>query len=151
MILIILIFFFILGVCIVFVFIRMKRHAQRINDYFCNAVRVYYLLGDEETKIAALAAAKVAAGRQRGVLLYYLEGLISDFSKSLPEMPEMHEVINRLSKLKEEIAAKDWTMKDIIQEKQKLQKLNPSYLKALEKGDSNIFVRNFSNLFTDNV
>lgn len=132
---------------------KMLNHAKRINDYFANAVKVYVFLDKKDARIAALAAGKVAASVQRSSMIDYLEGLASDLGTQLPEllkkMPETEMVINRIKDLKEHIEEKDWTIKDIIDEKQRLQKVNPEYLNALEKADSDIFVHKYSDLFSD--
>jgi hypothetical protein len=38
---------------------KMLDHAERINDYFANAVRAYAFKGDESARCAAFAAAKL--------------------------------------------------------------------------------------------
>ena len=46
-------------------FLRMRGHASRINDYFANAVGAWLYEDDEVAREAALAAAKTAASIQR--------------------------------------------------------------------------------------
>lgn len=152
----ILLILLILGAGFVVIFLRrMLRHSLRINDYFANAIRVYGILGEEDAKVAALAAAKVAAGKQRDSMLAYLAGLASDFGQISPENNELRSqwklAIGRLSELKKEIGARDWTTSDMIQEKQRLQNLNPEYLKALERADPNVFTRKYPRIFRDLV
>lgn len=126
---------------------RMFRHAGKINDYFANAVTVYVWIDKEDAKIAALAASKVAGSKQRNSMLKYLEGLNSDMTKLFPTSPQLKPFTEKLSELQMEIGAKDWTTKDIIQEKQRLKNYNPEYLNALEKADANIFIRKYPDLF----
>lgn len=47
----------------------------------------------------------------------------------------------------EDIQQKDWGIKDIIEEKRNLLKINPEYLHALEKPDPNIFIKKHPDLF----
>ena len=135
------------GAAVAIILIKMLRHSQRINGYFTNAVRVYLWMEEEDAKIAALAASKVAAGKQRGSMLNHLDTLTSDSTKLLHAVPELQRLISKLSELQVEITAKDWTIKDIVQEKQRLMDYNPSYLSALEKADANVFVRKYPDLF----
>lgn len=140
----------ILGICLYIIWKKLSQHSKRMNDFFANAVRVYYFLGNEEAKLAALTAAKVAAGTQRKSMLDYLEGLSIDFEnygKSQNELGEAEVFIKRLSKLKYEIAAKDWTTSDIVSSKQILGQQNGNYLRALEKADPNVFVEIYPDLF----
>lgn len=127
---------------------RTLRHSRRINGYFVNAVKAYVWLDEEDAKVAALAASKVVAGKQRDSMLNYLKALTSDFKMLLPANPEFEPFINRLSELQAEIGTKDWTVKDVIDEKQRLGDCNPAYLKALEKADADVFVRKYPGLFS---
>lgn len=135
-------------VCIVsVVLIWAKRQASGINDYFCNAVKVWIFMIKEDAKIAAIAAAKVAAEKQRESMLNYLSGMASDLDRDFPDDPIMRRHSRRLLSLKEEIAAKNWTTMDAAEEKDRLSKINPDYLKALNKADANIFVRQYPDFF----
>jgi len=141
----------ILVVLIAAVLVWMKSQSKSINDYFCNAVKVYAFTGSQDARIAALAAAKVAAGAQRNSMLAYLRGMASDFkqmSESESEFkPFTDQFFEAAAELEKEISVKDWTISDIRVQKEELGKANPDYLNALNKGDASVFVRKFPHLF----
>lgn len=63
-------------VCIIAaVVIWAKRQASGVNDYFCNAVKVWIFMIKEDAKIAAISAAKVAGEKQRESMIAYLSGI----------------------------------------------------------------------------
>ena len=101
----------------------------------------------KDAKIAAIAAAKVAAKKQRESMLNYLSGMSSDFDRDFPDDPVMKRHSKRLLSLKEEIAAKNWTITDSAEEKDRLSEINPDYLNALNKADAKIFVRQYPDFF----
>jgi hypothetical protein len=140
-----------LVVLIAAVLLRMRGQAKRINDYFCNAVRVYAFTGAQDAGIAALAAAKVAAGTQRNSMVAYLRGIASDvqdMSESEPELrPIADQFVEAASHLEKDITVKDWKISDIREQKVELGKANLDYLNALNKTDPSVFERKFPHLF----
>ena len=127
-------------------------HSSGINDYFVNAVRVYIWLGEKEAKVAAIAAAKVAAKEQRNTMLKYLEVIASDINK---ELTDDHEEGTRLSNmlisLRDEIAERNWTIDDIVEEKNRLADCSQGYLDALNNADASVFVRIHPAIFKDKL
>lgn len=124
--------------------IRMYRHSQRINDYFRWAFAAYALLNDGDAGEAAIAAAKVAARNQRESMMAYVSGMTRDCLEN-PD-PELGLVIRRMSRIQREISAKDWTLEDIRNEKERLNRCNPEYLTALNNADPTIFMRKYPHL-----
>jgi hypothetical protein len=141
----------VLVILIAAVLVWMKSQPKSINDYFCNAAKVYAFTGSQDARIAALAAAKVAAGTQRNSMLAYLRGMASDLkqmSESESEFkPFADQFFEAAAELEKEISEKDWTISDIRVQKEELGKANPDYLNALNKGDASVFVRRFPHLF----
>ena len=129
------------------VLIWAKRQASGVNDYFCNAAKVWIFMKTEDAKIAAIAAAKVAGTRQRESMLNYLSGMASDLDRDFPDDPVMRRHSRRLLRLREEISAKKWTATDAAEEKDRLSLINSDYLKALNKADAKIFVRQYPDFF----
>ena len=129
------------------VLIWAKRQASGVNDYFCNAVKVWIFMIKEDAKIAAIAAAKVAGEKQRESMLNYLSGMASDLDNNFPDDPVMRRHSGRLLSLKKEIEARNWTTMDAAEEKDRLYEINPDYLKALNKADAKIFVRQYPEFF----
>jgi hypothetical protein len=138
-------------VVIAIVLFRLKAKSKRINDYFCNAVKVYAFTGTRDAKIAALAAAKVAAGAQRNSMLNYLQAMASDLKKMSENEPELKPLTNQFveltADLEEKISARQWTISDIKTQKEELGNVNSEYLNALNRGDPLVFVRKFPDLF----
>ena len=134
-----------------FVWYRGNGQAHSVHSYFFNAVKVYALLGEEDAKIAALAAGKVATPRQRTIMLDYLN---SRTSASLLETEEDNAgqnpllVVDRLLQLKTAITAQDDPTGDVTQEKQWLNDHNQAYLHALDRGDPTVFVTQHPDLFS---
>ena len=140
-----------LVVLIAAVLLRMKSQAKRINDYFCNAVRVYAFTGGQDARIAAVAAAKVAAAAQRNSMVAYLRGMVLDLKQMSESEPELRtladQFVEAAAKLEKDISVKDWTIRDIREQKEELEKANPDYLNALNKADPSVFARKLPHLF----
>ena len=131
--------------------IRKKSQAKRINDYFCNAARVYALLNENDSRVAILASAKFASQKQRGSMVKYLRSMASDMRKVSENKPEtkshIYSIADSLDELAEEISSREWAMADVIKQKKELENINPKYLVALEKADPTIFSQKHPELF----
>lgn len=134
-----------------FFIIRGKSKAKRINEYFCNAIRIYALTEEEDARIAILTAAKVAAKKQRNSMVKYLQSMASDMEKVSKERAEIKSHIDKFIKssthLVEEISLREWSISDIINQKKELENINPHYLIALEKADPTIFSQKYPEFF----
>jgi len=141
----------IIVVLIVLFLARMKSQSKRINDYFCNAIRVYAFTSNPDAKIAAVTAAKVAAGVQRNSMLGYLRGMASDLKQMSESESDLKELTDQFvdvaAELEKEISAKDWTIRDIRAQKEELGNINAEYLNALNRCDPFVFARKFPDLF----
>lgn len=141
----------VLVVLIAAVLLRMKSQAKRINDYFCNALRVYAFTGGQDARIAAVAAAKVAAAAQRNSMVAYLRGMASDLKQMSESEPEFRLLADQFgeaaAQLEKDISVNVWTISDIREQKEELGKANPDYLKALNKADPSVFARKSPHLF----
>ena len=139
-----------LGLFAVYI-IRWKSHAKRINEYFCNAVRIYALTNDEDARIAIVTAAMVAAKKQRGSMVKYLQGMATDIKKMSEKdskiKPLTDSFIESSFELAEEISSREWTISDINKQKEKLGNINSEYLVALDKADPTIFAKKHPQLF----
>lgn len=125
--------------------------AELINDYFVNAVRVFMWGGQYDARSAALAAAKVAAPATREAMLKMLSGMQAEMASQEFDDEELNSAISlvraRITELIVEIGVKDWSIKDIFEEKAKLTELNPEYARALDNPDPAIFERLHPDLF----
>ncbi len=128
-----------------------RGQAHSVHSYFFNAVKVYALLGEEDAKIAALAAGKVATPRQRTIMLDYLNNrtsalLLETEEDNAGQNPLL--VVDRLLQLKTAITTQDDPNADVTQEKQWLNDHNQAYLHALDRGDPTVFVAQHPDLFS---
>ena len=134
-----------------FVWYQGSGQAHSVHSYFFNAVKVYALLGEEDAKIAALAAGKVATPRQRTIMLDYLNSrtsglLLETEEDNAGQNPLL--VVDRLLQLKTAITTQHDPTGDVTQEKQWLNDHNQAYLHALDRGDATVFVAQHPNLFS---
>jgi len=132
-------------------FFRKKSHEKRINAYFIRAVRLYALTNKEDARIAIVTAAMVAAKKQRGSMVKYLQSMASDI-KNMNEIdlklkPHTDKFVESSIELAEEISSREWTTSDIIRQKEELGNINSEYLVALEKADPTIFAKKHPQLF----
>jgi hypothetical protein len=118
--------------------------ADRINDYFCNAARVFAANNDQSARTAALAAAKVAANEQRESMVMYLRAIAADYRSAVGSSGDLPD---RIEALAAEISRKDWQLEDIMIQKRLLGEQDPQYLEALDGSDPTIFVHRFPHLF----
>ncbi len=123
-------------------FLRMRGHASRINDYFANAVGAWLYEDDEVAREAALAAAKTAASIQRETMVRYLKTLSDDLLKIGEGVRGL-----QLLGLAEEIVQKDWGVRDSIDARRALADQNKDYADALDRADPNVFVKKYPDLF----
>ena len=130
---------------------RKKSLEKRMNAYFSTAVRVYALTNEEDARIAIVTAAKVAAKKQRGSMVNYLQSMASDI-KNMSEIdpkvkPHTDKFVESSIELAEEISSREWTISDIISQKEELGNINSEYLVALDKADPSIFEKKHPQLF----
>lgn len=133
-----------------YVWARGRRQAQSGHVYFLHAVKVYALTGDEDAKMAALAAGRLAAARQRALMLDFLnkrssELLLETAEDNAGRNPLV--VVDRLLHLKHEIAAQTAATDAAQPELTWLRDHNRAYLRALERGDAQVFVTRHPDLF----
>jgi len=133
------------------VWYRGRGQTHSVPSYFFNAVKVYALLGEEDAKIAALAAGKVATPRQRTIMLDYLNNRTSALLLETEEDNAGQnplQVVDRLLQLKTAITTQDDPNADVSQEKQWLNDHNQAYLRGLDRGDPTVFVAQHPDLFS---
>jgi len=129
----------------------MKKQADRINDYFYNAVIVYTFTNEKDAMYAAFTAATVAAAKQRASMASLLERMATDIpamyktnvkgDSANDESIRTAEMSHRLIALKNKIEAKDWNLNDIRMAKAALSMINEEYAYALDICDPRVFSR----------
>ena len=140
----------ILGLLAYFI-IRVKSRTKRINDFFCNAARVFALINENDARVAIITTATVTSKKQRGSMVNYLRSMASDMRKVSENNPEtkshIYNISESLDELAEEISSREWAIVDVIKQKEELKNINPDYLAALDKADSTIFAQKHPELF----
>jgi len=122
----------------------MLDHATHINDYFANAVRVWLFAPEESARLAALTAAKVAAGVQRASMGKYLSAMADDLSTMGAKEKAL---VVRIAGLASAITKKDWDLADVREAKRELAALDREYAEALDRADPKVFERRHPSLF----
>jgi len=126
--------------------IRMIIHGRRITIYFIIAANIYIWLNKKDAYFAALTSAKVASPKQRMLMTTELEKQEQSLLSIINTAPELRDSLERIQSMKINILEKEWSVSDIIVAKNELKKINPDYLKALEKADISIFKRCYPKL-----
>ena len=119
----------------------------KVTEYFKNAVTVNLWLEDTSAGIAALTSAKTATAAQRDAMVSHLMQFSGQLVLLIDKVPELQTLKTRVEKLAQEIAEKDWTMRDIREAKAELGEASPKYLKALNRSDPSVFVSRYPTLF----
>ena len=119
--------------------------ADALNRYFFDAVSVYSVTDQLSLRSAILAVGKVAASLQRESMLEYLALQIESLRNEGNEY--WMEVINNLQQIHDELASREWTMEDIVEEKALLRRLDPELADALDNSDGLVFRRLYPELF----
>lgn len=129
------------------ILVKLIAKGEKITEYFKNAVTVYLWLEDPSAGTAALTSAKSAAAGQRDAMVSHLMQFSSKLTLLIDKVPELQILKVRLERLAQEIAAKDWTMRDVRKAKAELGKVSPKYLQALNQSDPSVFVSTYPTLF----
>jgi hypothetical protein len=103
-------------------------HADRVNDYFVNAIKVWIFAQEEPARKAALSAAKVAAHLQRQSMVNYLLTMSADLSKEMGDGAAL--ICRMLEELASEIGEKDWTVTDATLDRVELAKMDKEFADA---------------------
>jgi len=155
--------FAVLGLLLLFIVWRLVKfliYPKRLNEYFCNAVRVFIWKGEEDARLAALSAAMTADNVQRTSQLNYLDGIQSDllaFTQAFNKFDDkntevdftadMLRVHSRLALLQQQIASKNFSIDTLKNSRIELDTANKEYSIALKKGDPTVFVKKYPDLF----
>jgi len=116
-----------------------------VDRYFYSAVLTWLKYSDENARLAALAAAKVASPNAqedyKGKLI-----VISTYLRTAEEAnSEQIKNAELLFNLYREISSKNWTVEDAKEERKKLFGAEPEYAQALNKFDPSVFAKRYSN------
>lgn len=110
-----------------------KKTVDRTSDYFWDAILVYCRNQDP-----ALTAAKKASREQRASMINHLRSFAVD---------EEGDLSFALNELADEIAVRDWTIRDAVAQGARLAEFDEEYAIALDKFDGGVFRRRFPDVF----
>lgn len=129
--------------------------SDKMLKYFINAIRAYFISGGKSELIAAFASAKTCGKRDRILCIGYLNDMADEYLKEAENAKDNNDekkldtftqIYGHLMSFKDMIEEKDWTIRDSVEEKNNLGSIDPEYLKALKKGDYDVFVRRYPEL-----
>lgn len=136
---------FIAGVLGVLGFLRIRyRQIVRGNSFFTKAATVYVLVGEDDAKLAAVAAGKGAAAKDRERMQEFLTTLTNSFQA---QRGAWRKQIERAKDLSQEITGGGALSHEAFEVRDALRRSNEEYLKALRAGDSDVFIRRYPHLF----
>jgi hypothetical protein len=122
----------------------MMKLADRINDYFANAVSVFAQVGELAARAAALTAAIVADTETRASMVRYLHSAARDWQAVFGDAKQACE---RLLDLAREIESRGFQLEDLRAQKIVLGSIDVQYLHALDGFDPTIFVHRHPEVF----
>ena len=136
---------FIIGTIGVLVFLRV-RYTQVIrgNNFFTKAATVYVLVGEDDAKLAAVAAGMGAAEKDRAHMHALLTTLTDSFQAQRGAWMKQ---IDRANALTEAISGGGALSTAAFEVRDALRRANEDYSKALRAGDADVFVRRYPQLF----
>jgi hypothetical protein len=137
----------VVAIVILAILAKLIAKGGKVTEYFKNAVTVYLWLEDASAGVAALTSAKTAAPTQRDAMISHLTQLSGQFAPLIDKIPELQIFKIRLEKLAQDIAAKDWTIRDVQEAKSELGEVSRKYLEALNRSDPSVFVSRYPDLF----
>lgn len=115
-----------------------RKTVNRTSEYFWDAICVFSINHDPAVRMAALAAAKKASRDERAFMVKHLRVFASD---------EEDDVALLLNQLADELAMRDWTIRDAVAEGSALAEFDSEYAQALDKFDATVFRRRFPEFF----
>jgi len=147
---------------------RLQESADRINDFFIEALKAYIFKGDMAAAHAALTAATITASRQRASIVQFARAYTNDLQLVILKMNQADlraladhlvtgvvqpgqellsgTVGSRTQKLVTAIEEKNWGLLDAIRRRRELKAKDPEYARALASQDVTVFRRRYPDL-----
>ena len=105
------------------------RQIIRVNSFFTKAATVYVLVGEEDARLAATAAGKGAAAKDRQRMQEFLSTL-SDSFRAQPAAAKWNHQIERANKLSQELARGGALSTEAFEIRDALRRSNDAYFRA---------------------
>ena len=116
-----------------------------ITTYFIKAATVYILIGEEDARLAALAAGKGASAKDRERMKGFLTTLSGSFRKQKAKRWEKQ--VERANFLSKELDKGGALSQEGFEAREALRLRNDVYARALKSGDAGVFLRRYPQLF----
>ena len=116
----------------------------RGNNFFNKAATVFVLVGEEDARLAAVAAGMGAAAKDREHMQSFLTTLTDSFQAQRGAWVKQ---IDRANTLTQAISGGGALSTAAFEVRDALRRANEDYSKALRAGDSDVFVRRYPQLF----
>jgi len=136
---------FIIGTIGVLAFLRVRyRQIIRGNSFFTKAATVFVLVGEDDAKLAAVAAGMGASKKDREHMHAFLTTLTDSFQAHRGGWLRQ---IERATALTQGISGGSALSMGTFEVRDALRRANEEYSKALRIGDADVFVRRYPQLF----
>ena len=124
------------------------RYKQILNltRFFIKAATVYVLVGEEDARLAAVAAGKGASAKDRQRMNQFLRTLSDSFKKQA-DPRRWERQTGRADRLSGELASGGPMSAEAFAARESLRLRNDVYLRALRSGDPGVFLRRYPQLF----
>lgn len=115
-----------------------------VTGYFIKAATVFIQVGEEDARLAALAAGKGATAKDRARMKDFINTLTSSFKAQGKRWAKQLERANFLIK---ELDNGGALSQEAFEAREALRIRNEVYLRALKSGDAGVFLRRYPQLF----
>lgn len=116
-----------------------------VTGYFIKAATVYILVGEEDARLAAVAAGKGATLKDRQRMKEFIATLSGSFRNQKGKRWEKQ--IERSNYLTKELDKGGTLSQEAFEAREALRLRNEVYLRALKSGDAGVFLRRYPQLF----
>lgn len=116
-----------------------------VTSYFIKAATVYILIGEEDARLAAMAAGKGATAKDRERMNDFLRTLSNSFKGQ--KSKRWSKQVERAAYLAKELETGGAMSQEAFEAREALRLRNDVYARALKSGDAGVFLRRYPQLF----
>jgi hypothetical protein len=116
-----------------------------VTAYFIKAATVYILIGEDDARLAAVAAGKGATAKDRERMNDFLRTLAGSFQNQ--KSKRWSKQIERAAYLAKELESGGAMSQEAFEAREALRLRNEVYSRALKTGDAGVFLRRYPQLF----
>src|SRR5437764_653988 len=133
------------GAVLVYAMLR-YREILHVTGFFIKAATVFILVGEEDARLAAVASAKGASGKDRKRMGEFLGTLQKSFSGQ-SRSRSWEAQTKRVGQLTDELKSGGPMSAEAFEAREALRIRNDVYLRAMKSGDAGVFLRRYPQLF----